>query len=124
MKKLFNLIWVAAAFMLAAACSSESNVLDWPDFEESVVPGGSGSGSGSSTSFKSGGSSSPTPVVASNSTLASFDVALNASALSETETVPADDEDYVENSEFSSVIEIVYSGSSASVNGSADGVEV
>ncbi|MBO6223357.1 MAG: carbohydrate-binding domain-containing protein [Bacteroidales bacterium] len=124
MKKLFNLIWVAAAFMLAAACSSESNVLDWPDSEESVVPGGSGSGSGSSTSFKSGGSSSPTTVVASNSTLASFDVALNASALSETETVPADDEDYVENSEFSSVIEIVYSGSSASVNGSADGVEV
>lgn len=128
MKKLVNLIWVAVSFSLAVACSSESGsgILDDPDSGTGVVPGsGSGSsGSGSGTSFQSGGSSSPSTVVASNTTLSTFDVVLNTSSLSETETVPADDEDYIENSEFSSTIEIVFSGSSATVTGSASGVDV
>lgn len=129
MKKLLNIIGVAVSLSLAAACTSDSgsSIFDDVDPDSGVVAPGSGSGSGSgssSTSFKSGGSSSPTSVVASNATLSSFDIALNTSSLSETETVPADDEDYIENSEFSSTISIVYSGSSATVSGSVDGVEV
>ena len=109
---------------LAVACSSESGsgVLDDPDNASGIVPGGSGS---STSSFKSGGSSSPATVVASNTTLTTFDVALNTASLSETESpIPSDDEDYVENSEFTSVIEIVYSGSSAAVTGSVSGVDI
>ena len=126
MKKLVYLMWLAAGLSLAAACSSDSGsgVLDDPNPPEGVVTPGSGSGSGTSSSFKSGGSSSPANVIASNSTLTTFDISLNTSALSETETVPADDEDYIENSEFSTLISIVYNGSTATVTGSASGVEV
>ncbi|MBQ6310312.1 MAG: carbohydrate-binding domain-containing protein [Bacteroidales bacterium] len=124
MKKLVYLVWAAVIVSLAVACSSESGsgVLDDPDNASGIVPGGSGS---STSSFKSGGSSSPATVVASNTTLTTFDVALNTASLSETESpIPSDDEDYVENSEFTSVIEIVYSGSSAAVTGSVSGVDI
>lgn len=125
MKKIVNSIWITVIISLAAACSSESGsgFLDDPGGESGTVPGSGGS-SGSGTSFKSGGSSSPATVAASNSNLSTFDVALNTSSLSETETVPSDDEDYIENSEFSSTIEVVYSGSSATVTGSVSGVDV
>ena len=126
MKRFVYLLWLAVSLSFAAACSSESGsgLYDEPDSSTGVVPGGSGS-SGSTTSFKSGGSSSPATVLASNATLTTFDVALNTSPLSETESsIPADDEDYIENSEFTSTISIVYSGSSATVTGSVSGVEV
>ena len=128
MKLLVNLIWISVSLSFAVACSSGSGggLLDEPD-NPGAFPGGGGSGSGSSgntTSFKSGGSSSPATVLASNATLSTFDVALNTSSLSETETVPADDEDYIENSEFTNVLEVVYSGSSATVTGSVSGVDV
>ena len=125
MKRFVYLMWVAVSLSLAVACSSESGngLFDEPDSSTGVVPGGSGSGS-STSSFKSGGSSTPTTVVMSNATLSTFDIALNTSSLSETETVPADDEDYIENSEFSNVVEIFYSGSSATVTGSVSGVDV
>ena len=126
MKRLVFFVWLAVSLSFAAACSSDSGsgLYDEPDSSTGVVPGGSGS-SGSTTSFKSGGSSSPATVLASNATLTTFDVALNTSPLSETESsIPADDEDYIENSEFTNTISIVYSGSSATVTGSVSGVEV
>lgn len=125
MKKFVNIILLAVSLVTAAACSSDSGsaFLDDPSSPSAGTGSGSGSGSGSSA-FASGGSSSPATVVASNATLATFDIAVNTSSLTETETVPSDDEDYIENSEFSNTVSIVYSGSSATVSGSVDGVEV
>lgn len=116
-------IWAAVILSLAAACSGGGGGLaDMGDPDGGTVPG-SGSGSGTS-GFTSGGSSSPTTLLFASNALTSFDVALNTSALSETETIPTDDEDYVENSEFSNTIEIAFSGNSATVTGSASGVEI
>ena len=127
--KSFKFIWVAVILSLAVSCSGDSGSLSNAGTDDPVsgtVPGsGSGSGSGSSGSgFTSGGSSTPTTTLFASNALTSFDVSLNTSALSESETVPADDEDYVENSEFSSTIEIAFSGNSATVTGSASGVEI
>ena len=122
--KSFKFIWAAVILSLAVSCSGDGGSLsDMGDPGSDPVPGGSGSGS-SGSGFTSGGSSSPTTLLFASNALTTFDVALNTSALSESETVPTDDEDYVENSEFSNTIEIAFSGNSATVTGSASGVEI
>ncbi len=111
MKKNLNLI-IMAAILLCAACSSGDDLLD--DYTESIANGSTGSSSTSS------GSSSTT----TNSDLSSLDVTIDSSELSETETIPTDDEDYVENYSATQTIYITYNGSSASYEGSVSGVSI
>jgi hypothetical protein len=112
MKSNLNLFLVAAFTLVAAACSSGSS--DWDDMMDNQSGGSTASGGSSS--------SSSTPTTAGD--LTTFDIAVDSTALTETETVPSDNEDYIENNTFSSVINIKYSGTSATVSGTADGVTV
>ena len=96
----------SAVAVAVAACSS--------DIDEDINGGNnSGNGSGSETTYAS-----------SISDLTSFDIALDATALDESETVPDDDEDYIENNTFSNEIQIAFNGTTASVTGAVDGVTV
>ncbi len=98
--KHYNLFLVAAATLLAASCSGSS---DWSD---SVTDGGTVSG-GSST-----GSSS-----VDAGEVKTFSINVDSTDLAESETIDADDEDYVENNTFSNTIYIKYNGTSATVSG-------
>ena len=64
-------------------------------------------------------SSGSTPTTAGD--LATFTIAVDSTDLSETETIPSDDEDYLENNSFTSTISIVYNGTSASYSGRRNG---
>ena len=112
MKKNLNLI-IMAATLLCAACSSGGDLLD--DYTETITNGNTGT----STSGSSSSSSTTT-----NSDLTSLDVAIDTTALAETETVPSGDEDYVENYTTSNTIYITYNGSSASYEGNVSGVSI
>lgn len=97
------LLGAAVAF---AACSTDS------DLDEN---GSDGTGSDSSSSA----------IYSSSLTdLTSFDVAIDTTSLAETETVPEDNEDYLENNTFSQEVGIVFDGTSASCTSTVDGVSV
>ena len=111
MKKSLQMILMAAA-IAAASCSTDENDLfeEWgvQPGQENMMPGGTNDSNGS----------------ASIGDLTSFDIQLNEETLTESETIPADDEDYIENNTFDNSIAIVYNGTSATVSGDVDGVEV
>ena len=93
------------------SCLKNDN--DWYNNNtDPVTPGGGGDAPGG------GGGSG---VSADLGELTSFDVSFNDAALSETETVSADDDDYVENSTFNNTIKIAYNGSSVTISGDNDG---
>lgn len=112
MEKNFCLMMVAAATMLAASCSTNDDYYD--DYVNSQ---------GTSPSM-GGGSSSAGSSASTAGDLTTFDIAVDSTALSETDNVPTDDEDYVENNSFNSTIYIKYEGSTASYSGSVEGVNV
>lgn len=56
--------------------------------------------------------------------LAQYGLAIDTTSLAETETIPADDEDYIENNEFTRTISISYDGDTAYVSGSYNDVTV
>ncbi len=75
------------------------------------------------------GSSSGTSYDSSISELTSFDIAVDETALTETETIPTESdadnyEDYIENNTFSSEVSIAFNGTSATVTGEVNGVTV
>ena len=111
MKKSLQMILMAAA-IAAASCSTDDNDLfeEWGAMpgQDNMMPGGTNDSNGS----------------ASIGDLTSFDIQLNEETLAESETIPADDEDYIENNTFGNTIAIVYNGTSATVSGAVDGVEV
>ena len=111
MKKSLQMILMAAA-IAAASCSTDDNDLfeEWGAMpgQDNMMPGGTNDSNGS----------------ASIGDLTSFDIQLNEETLTESETIPADDEDYIENNTFDNSIAIVYNGTSATVSGDVDGVEV
>ena len=82
MKKSLQMILMAAA-IAAASCSTDENDLfeEWgvQPGQENMMPGGTNDSNGS----------------ASIGDLTSFDIQLNEEALTESETIPADDEDYI-----------------------------
>lgn len=78
----------------------------------------------SQNASSSGSSSASSGSVASLGDLSSFDVAIDTTSLSETETVDADDEDYIENNSFANDLYIIFNGTQATVSGSVDGVSV
>ena len=54
------------------------------------------------------------------SDVASFDIAINTESLSEAESVPADDNDYEENTSFTKWVNIVFNGENATCEGDID----
>lgn len=110
MKKAIYSSAIIALVMMVVSCSSGSDAID--DLLGNTTSTGSTTGDTS------------TSVSASIGDLTSFDVAIDSTLLSETETVPSDNEDYIENNTFSSTVNIVYNGTSASYTGSVDGVTV
>jgi hypothetical protein len=108
MKKEFCLMIIAVVTMFAASCSSTDSYFD--DSSNSITNGGATGGISSSGESLSTGE------------LATFSIGIDSTALSETETIPTDDEDYVENNTFTSEVYITFNGSSASVSNSVDGV--
>ena len=108
MEKRFYQFIVAMATLVAASCSSGDDFID--DYFDIIdTPSGS----------SSAGSSASTP-----GTLTTFDIAIDSTAMAESETIPADDEDYLENNSFTETISIRYEGASATVTGAVEGVSI
>ena len=111
MKRFVQMATIVIAFTVMAGCSSDNDSFDW-----SGNNGGGNNGGGGSTTYSS-----------SISDLMSFDIAIDTTALSETETVPTEGdeaEDYIENNTFSKEVRIAFNGTSASASGDVDGVTV
>ena len=100
------------------SCTTEN---EWDDdfhFNENInmggMPGMPGGQGGTGTAL--------------SSALGTFDVTIDTSSLTETETIPGSTdtyyEDYVETYSPTSTIKIVYNGNSAAVSGEAEGVSV
>ncbi len=117
MKKLYVSLICAAS--LLAACSPDS------DFTNDITGNDTTQNGGNQT----GGSSTVTPA-ASISDLTSMNIAIDETALTESdETIPSDEtadnyEDYIENNEFTNEVAITFNGSSASYTGNVSGVTV
>jgi hypothetical protein len=109
MKRNIYFMMIAAITLLVASCGSGDV---WEDSNDNMTPGTGGSTSAGTTTTTGGDLDKLTIAIDSTT------------ALTENESVPSDDEDYVENSDFTSKISIAYSGSSATVTGSATGVTV
>jgi hypothetical protein len=108
MKKEFSLLLITVATLCAASCSSMDNDFDM-------------SGNNTTNGGTPGGMSSSGEALTTGE-LATFSIGIDSTALSETETIPTDDEDYVENNTFTSEVHVTFNGSSASVSNSVDGV--
>ncbi len=117
-KRILQMALVIVATLTLMGCSSDSAMDDW-NFGPENGNGGGGNGNnggGGSTTYSS-----------SISDLMSFDIALDKTALSETEVVPSEGdeaEDYIENNTFNNEVNIVFNGSSATASNSVDGVTV
>ena len=108
MEKRFYQFIVAMATLVAASCSSGDDFID--DYFDIIDTPSGGSSAGSSASTAG--------------TLTTFDIAIDSTAMAESETIPADDEDYLENNSFTETISIRYEGASATVTGAAEGVSI
>ena len=97
----------AVMAMSLAACSSNDVIVGNDDDSKNT------NGNGQNATYSS-----------SLSELSTFDISLDETSIDETETVPEDDEDYIENNEFSKEINIAYNGTTVTVTGEVDGVAV
>lgn len=115
MKRLAYLFMIVSAGIFFS-CTSGDNWEDW--FPDDMLIGGGGMNGGQ------GGSTG----TALTTILGTFDVTIDTSSLTESETIPGSSdtyyEDYVETYTPSATIKIAYSGNSATVTGTADGVTV
>lgn len=102
MKHIIKLLGIVVMAVSMAACVSD----DSEDYSDSSA---ASSESGTETSLGE---------------LTSFTVVLDATALSEEETIDETDEDYIENNTFSSTIAISWGGGSATVSGEVSGVSI
>ena len=108
MEKRFYQFIVAMATLVAASCSSGDDFID--DYFD-IIDTPSGSSSAGSSASTAG-------------TLTTFDIAIDSTAIAESETIPADDKDYLENNSFTETISIRYEGASATVTGAVEGVSI
>lgn len=109
------------ATTLTIGCSSDSD-LDFFDQGNGNENGNSGN-----ENSDSGSSGSVATYSSSLSDLTGFDIAIDKTALSESETIPTEGdeaEDFIENNSFKNEVDIAFNGSSASTSGSVDGVTV
>ena len=109
------LFWIPLLLLLLVNCTTES--FDFGDQEGILVEGSGG-----------GGSSQPNPTIPEGSEdLLGFTIAFDESDKtaygSMSETVTSDD-DFIENSQFASVVTIIYNGTTAAVSNGVSGVEV
>ena len=109
------LFWIPLLLLLLVNCTTES--FDFGDQEGILVEGSGG-----------GGSSQPNPTIPEGSEdLLGFTIAFDESDRttygSMSETVTSDD-DFIENSQFASVVTITYNGTTATVSNGVSGVEV
>lgn len=100
MKKVLCYTMLLASFSLLQGCSSDE------DGAASVTEVQQANASATAVSF--------------DSDVDAFDVSLDTSALVEQETIPTDDEDYVENTTFDRTVNIVFSADSATFSGDTD----
>jgi len=101
----------AVAFLFAMASMTACSSDPYSDFDDD-------------SSDDKGNKGTTTTYASSITDITSFDISLDATSLDESESVPTDDEDYIENNTFSNEVSIVFNGSSVSVNGSVEGVDV
>ena len=127
MKRIFVFSRVMAMMILATTltigCSSNSDL----DFFDQGNGNETENGSSGNENSDSGSSGSTTTYSSSLSDLTSFDISIDKTTLSETETIPTEGdeaEDFIENNTFKSEVNIAFNGSSASTSGSVDGVTV
>jgi len=106
MKRLISATLALAALAMLAGCNSD----DTETFEQQIV----------TPSDNQGGSTGGT--AASLGELTSFDISIDSTALSESETIDADDEDCLENNSFGETVYVAFNGTSASVSGTSDSV--
>ncbi len=109
----FKSLFCLLTAIIMVACSSS------PFLSDDVNDEGSNDNNGNTDS-----GSSATTYASSLADLTSFDIAIDKTALEESETVPADDEDYIENNTFKNEVAIVFNGSTATVSGDVSGVTV
>ena len=105
-KKVTGFSMLLALLAVAIGCTGDDSTDDWG--WNDINGGGGGSQSGTVISGE----------------VATFDVSIDTSDLSETETVPTDDADYVENTTFTQQMSITFDGNTASYSGDVDGVSV
>ena len=109
-KNILSLIALISSFALMIGCSNDDPVSDWSDWT-SDTGGNGGSSQTSGTSY--------------TGEAATFDVSIDTSTLAETEgEIPADDDDYVENTTFTQTLSIVYDGTTATCDKTIDNVTV
>lgn len=99
-KVLLYTTMLLASFSLLPSCSSDDGLDELTD----NYINGTNSGTTANTT----------------SDVASFDIAINTESLSETESVPADDNDYEENTSFTKWVNIVFNGENATCEGDID----
>lgn len=111
-----RIFFISTIIVVLASCSSNSDLEDiWQQ---------NGNQNGMQQGGSPGGSMGGSPTY-SIGEMATYTIAIDSTTtLSETDNVPSDDEDYVENSTFNSKIYIHFDGSKATVNGTVDGVTV
>ena len=105
MKKVLCYTMLLASFSLLQGCSADD-----ADSAASVDEAQQALASAEAVSF--------------DTSVDAFDVSLDTSTLSEQESVPADDEDYIENTTFSRTVNIVFSADGATVSGDTDDTEL
>ena len=119
MKRLAYLIMILSAGIFFS-CTTENEWDDYFSIDENINMGGNGGGM-----MPGGTASSGTALT---TTLGTFDVTIDTSALTETETIPGSTdtyyEDYVETYTPTTTIKIAYNGNSATVSGESEGVTV
>ena len=103
-----------------AACSTDNGL---------TANGGNAMPRADSIPFNNQNNGSTTNYASSISDLTSFDIAIDESTLTETETIPTDEsasnyEDYIENNKFTNEVAIAFDGTTATTTGSVSGVEV
>jgi len=108
MKKTVFMILAAVATATLASCSSnDDNNEGQSNIGTPEAPSGGTTGSGTAASLGE---------------LTSFAVAIDSTALSETDNVDASDEDYIENNTFAKTVYVNFSGTSATVSGTTDSI--
>ena len=111
MKKNWNLTLVGIATLLAASCSAGDDYLD--NINNYMQDNG----------YRPNGNSSSI-IADSADNLGDLTIAVDSTAIEESETIPADNEDYLENNTFNNEIRIHFNNAEASVTGSVAGVSV
>ena len=104
MKKVLCYTMLLASFSLLQGCSSEE------DSVASITEAQQTTATATAVSF--------------DSDVDAFDVSLDTSAFTEQETIPADDEDYVENTTFTKTVNIVFTESGATWDGDVNDTDL